>query len=421
MAISKVSFTRDDGNLATPLAGQDHISALIFDTTTFPGTTVDGDIFEIFSVKDAESIGVTAFDGSDGASNYEFGIPHLHISEFFRLNPGATLYISFADCSANWDIIDQLQRMAQGKVRQIGVWTRQKLLEAGATPADPYSLRVVADMNAKAETLAGINQPVSILLHADATAIDAAGETTNLSLLPSVISTYDRVTVLLGQGNSANVKAIQLAETNNVSVGCVGASLGLVSRASVGTSIAWVAQFNCAGGEMDSVALGFGDVGIDSGALKNVYPLEAITPAQLSGLEDKGYVFPMMYTGLSGTFMSSDRTASNSDYNRINRNRTIDKSRRNMRTVLLPFLNSPVKVDSATGELSAAQIKIYKVACENVLQAMQDDGDISGFQVNIEAAQNILLTDTLKITYIIVPNGIASQIEVTEAFGVSTT
>lgn len=420
MAISKVSFTRDQGNLATPLSGEDHISALIFDVTTYPGTSADGDMFEIFSVKDAESIGVLEFDSSAGATNYEFGIPHLHISEFFRVNPGASLYIAFADCSSDWDIIDQVQRMAQGKIRQVGVWTRQKLLEPGATVNDPYVVRLTNDMNEKAKALATINQPISILLSANLAAIDAAGDTTNLSLLPDIIATHDHVTALIGQGNSNTVQAIQVDETNNATIGCVGSTLGLVARAAVGDSIAWVGQFDCSGGHLDKVALGFGDVGVTGDKLNNIYPIESITPAQLDGIESKGYVFPMKYVGLAGTYMSSSRTCSNGDYRTIERNRVIDKSRRNMRTVLLPFLNSPVQIAPSTGQISAAQIKVYKAACENVLTTMQDNGEISGFQVRIDPKQNVLLNDTLKITYIIVPKGSAKNIEVTEGFALST-
>lgn len=421
MSLSKVTFNRGDGNLTTALVGEDHISALIFDVLNYPGSTDDGDIFEIFSVADAESIGVTAFDDSDGATNYEFGIPHLHISEFFRLNPGASLFISFSDCSTNWDIIDQIQRTAQGSIRQMGVWTRQKLFAPGATADDTYILKLTYDLNEKAKALAVINQPISIILSADTTAIDAAGDTTKLLLLPDLLVGHDRVTATIGQGNSDTIKAIQLAETNHVSIGCVGAVLGITARSSIGDSIAWVSEFNIAGGEMDTVAFGFGDVSVNGEELNNIYPIEAITQAQLDGIETKGYVFPMKYTSYSGTYMSSSRTCSNSDYRTIERNRAIDKSRRGLREALMPFLNSPIAIAPSTGTISAAQIKIYKVQCENVLLQMQNAGEISGYQVSIDTEQDVLTTDTLTIVYVIVPKGTAKQIVVTEGFAVSTT
>lgn len=422
MALSKVTFTRQDGNLTTALTGEDHISGLIFDVTTFQSTHADGDIFEIFSVKEAEALGVTAYDASESAVNYIYGIPHLHISEFFRINPGASLYISFSDCSSNWDIIDQMQRVSNGKIRQFGVWTSQKLLEPGTTTADIYSLRVAGDLNAKAESLAAIGQPVSIVLSANLVSIDAAGDTTDLMLLPTITdSDFSRVTCLIGQGNSDTVRAIQYANPEHATVGCVGCVLGLVSKAAVNNSIAWVSQFNISGGEMDNVALGFGDVTVDDDALTNVYPIESITSGQLDEIEGKGYVFPMKYTGLSGTYMSSSRTCSIGDYRTIERNRVIDKSRRNMRATLLPFLNQDISINATTGRISVAQIKIYKQAVANVLQAMQDNDEISGFKITIDPTQNVLINDTLMIVYGIVPKGKSSQIEVSEGFTVSTT
>ena len=58
MALSKVTFTRTDGNLGTALTGLDHISGLLFDTTSAPGTTSLGDVYQIFSVKEAEANGI---------------------------------------------------------------------------------------------------------------------------------------------------------------------------------------------------------------------------------------------------------------------------------------------------------------------------------------------------------------------------
>lgn len=91
MALSKVTFTRTDGNLGTALAGQDHISGLLFDTTSAPGTTSLGDVYQIFSVKDAEGLGILPY--KTGETVYMDGLPHLHISEYFRLNPNGTLYV----------------------------------------------------------------------------------------------------------------------------------------------------------------------------------------------------------------------------------------------------------------------------------------------------------------------------------------
>lgn len=420
MAISQVGFTRTEGELQTPLIGDDHISGIIFDVDTPPGSTANGDIFNISSIEDAESIGVLEYDGTSGATNYEFGIPHLHISEFFRVNPGGNLYISFYDASSDWDIIDQMQRTSQGSIKQFGVWTRKKMFDPGALVTDPYTLRLVADLNDKAAALAAINQPANILLSANMVSIDAVGGTTKIDLISSCISNYPYVSALMGQGNSDTVKAIQLDDDTNATVGFIGVALGLVARSSVGDSVAWVDQFDLSGGHMDKISLGFGDITILDGALTNTYAWEDLTPTQIDTLEGKGFIFPIKYTDRAGSYMSSSRTCSSGDYRTIERSRVINKSRRGVRKAMLPFLNSTVKIAPSTGTISSAQTKIYKNAVDNVLLTMQNAGEISGYLTYIDPAQNILETDILNIKYTIVPNGKATNIEITEGYSLTT-
>lgn len=417
MATSKVTFTRSDGNLRSPLIGQDHISGLLFDVKKLPGSTAEGDVHQIFSVKEAEKMGVTAY--KEGEESYEFGIPHLHISEFFRINPSGSLYVMFADCSVNWNAIVTMQRIAQGAIRQIGIWTPLNIWDKGSVETDPYSISIVPDINAVADILAANNQPLSILLSANTAGIADNG-VTKMTLIPTCIGSSPRVTILIGQGNSKLVQDIQFNVTKNVAVGWVGAALGVVSIANVSESPAWVGKFNMNGGNMNSVAMGFGDVTKLENSLTSILPLESISPQQLDELDDKGYVFPIQYTDKQGTFWSKDRTCSDGDYRMINRNRTIDKSRREVRKVLIDMLNSPVNIEPSNGQISAVDIKVYKSLVEGVLNYMQSAGEISGFLVIIDAKQNVLETDTLIIKYVLIPKGVSSQIEVEEGFALST-
>ena len=128
----------------------------------------------------------------------------------------------------------------------------------------------------------------------------------------------------------------------------------------------------------------------------------------------------MKYTGLEGhVYFSGDQTCSNGDYRTISRNRVINKSRRSVRQMLLPYVNSPIKVDPSTGYLSSAQTTIFKNLVTNVLQAMDDAGEISGFSVTIPANQNVLVNDTLKINYSLIPVGTSKMIDVTEGLSVT--
>lgn len=414
MALSKITIQRTDGNLGVPLTPQDNVTGLLFDSKTLPGTTKAGDVHLIYSVSDIEKIGVLPFkEGTE----YEKGLPHLHINEFFRLNPGCPLYVMFADCSVNWNAIESIQRAAQGSIRQLGIWTPLKLWTSGVSN---YTLNVVASVNEKAELLASQNYPLSIVLQANAAGIEEDDVLTNLTKIPTCIGDQDRVTVLLGQGGSKLVTDIQNARTAHETVGFLGAFMGIVSKAKVSESVAWVGKYNLIGGVMDNVSLGFGDITITDGSFNNLLPIRGLADAQLDQLDDKGYVFPVYYTGKNGVYISKDRTCGSGDYRMISRNRTIDKSRREVRRVLLDMLNSPIQVNPSNGQMAAADIKVFKTRISSVLDQMQANGEVSGYSVVINEKQNVLSNDQVVIAYKIIPKGVATQILVQEGFALST-
>lgn len=141
---------------------------------------------------------------------------------------------------------------------------------------------------------------------------------------------------------------------------------------------------------------------------------------QLDDLDDKGYIFLCKYSGLeSGVFFSKDQTCSNGDYRTVARNRTIHKSRRAVRNALLPYVNSPLKVDPSTGYLSSAKITMFQNIVSDILTTMQNNEEISGFSVTIDKNQNVLKNDTLIIKYSLVPVGVASRIEVVEGLALT--
>lgn len=414
MALSNVTIERTDGNLVVPLTAQDNISGLLIDSKTLPGSTKPGDVHLIYSVREAEKLGVLPLkEGTE----YEKGLPHLHISEFYRMNPGCPLYLMFADCSTNWNAIESIQRAAQGSIRQLGIWTPLKIWTAQSM--SNYTLNLVADINAKAELLASENYPLSILLQANAAGIDEGDTTTTLSKIPTCIGDNPYVTVLLGQGGSKLVKDIQFARTAHETVGFVGAVLGCLSKANVSESVAWVGKYNLIGGVMDDANLGFGNIAVSDSSLTSLLPIRSLAKGQLDGLDDKGYIFPVYYTGKNGVYISKDRTCSDSDYRTMARNRTINKSRREVRRVLLDMLNSPINTDPKTGRIATADVKVFKAKVSSVLDQMQANGEISGYGVAIDEKQNVLQTDRLIIAYRLVPKGVATEIVVQEGFSLT--
>lgn len=435
MALGGVFMSDTDGNIGTSsTTSTEKVTGLLFDISKQAkffeegaGLAVkdklQGNVIEINSMDDLKELGITACSG-DTEKDLLFGIPYYHINHFFGIQ-GSTgrLFIMFADCGVDWNAIEQMQRAAHGMINQLGVWTEQSLWKQTDPEAETYSIDLVTDLQSKAASLADENAPLSILLCANSAVIATDEESVKkveLGKIPTCVINARFVSVLLGQGLDADVSAMQLANQNLTPIGNIGAALGCIASASVQESFAWVNKFNLIGYFPD-IEMGFGDVTLNSESkLTSTLKYSSLNKIQLDDLDDKGYIFLCKYSGLeSGVFFSKDQTCSNGDYRTVARNRTIHKSRRAVRNALLPYVNSPLKVDPSTGYLSSAKITMFQNIVSDILTTMQNNEEISGFSVTIDKNQNVLKNDTLIIKYSLVPVGVASRIEVVEGLALT--
>ena len=435
MALGGVFMSDTDGNIGTSsTTSTEKVTGLLFDISKQAkffeegaGLAVkdklQGNVIEINSMDDLKELGITAYSG-DTEKDLLFGIPYYHINHFFGIQ-GSTgrLFIMFADCGVDWNAIEQMQRAAHGMINQLGVWTEQSLWKQTDPEAETYSIDLVTDLQSKAASLADENAPLSILLCANSAVIATDEESVKkveLGKIPTCVINARFVSVLLGQGLDADVSAMQLANQNLTPIGNIGAALGCIASASVQESFAWVNKFNLIGYFPD-IEMGFGDVTLNSESkLTSTLKYSSLNKIQLDDLDDKGYIFLCKYSGLeSGVFFSKDQTCSNGDYRTVARNRTIHKSRRAVRNALLPYVNSPLKVDPSTGYLSSAKITMSQNIVSDILTTMQNNEEISGFSVTIDKNQNVLKNDTLIIKYSLVPVGVASRIEVVEGLALT--
>lgn len=435
MALGGVFMSDTDGNIGTSsTTSTEKVTGLLFDISKQAkffeegaGLAVkdklQGNVIEINSMDDLKELGITAYSG-DTEKDLLFGIPYYHINHFFGIQ-GSTgrLFIMFADCGVDWNAIEQMQRAAHGMINQLGVWTEQSLWKQTDPEAETYSIDLVTDLQSKAASLADENAPLSILLCANSAVIATDEESVKkveLGKIPTCVINARFVSVLLGQGLDADVSAMQLANQNLTPIGNIGAALGCIASASVQESFAWVNKFNLIGYFPD-IEMGFGDVTLNSESkLTSTLKYSSLNKIQLDDLDDKGYIFLCKYSGLeSGVFFSKDQTCSNGDYRTVARNRTIHKSRRAVRNALLPYVNSPLKVDPSTGYLSSAKITMFQNIVSDILTTMQNNEEISGFSVTIDKNQNVLKNDTLIIKYLLVPVGVASRIEVVEGLALT--
>lgn len=446
MALGNVFISDTDGNIPSDVSsGNEKVTGLLFDVSLQPILFTAGygknneaklklnDVAYITNLKSAvKDFGiierVKATEDEENNVNFFHGIPYYHISEFFRLSgnlDGAgKLYVMFADCSVSWDAIEIMQRISGGTINQLGVWTEQSLWKDNGN-ADKYNLNIVKSINDKAITMASQNQPVSIILSANPSNTGAntiEGKKVNLNKIPSCICEASRTSIILGQAHSKLIATIQKCNINHTPVGFLGAVLGCLAKANVQESIAWVKQFNLFSDDFQEIEFGFGDINqTDYEEFISLNRYESLSPIVLDDLDDKGYIFPIKYSGReNGVYISKDQTCSDGDYRTIARNRTINKSRRAVRAALLPYVNSPLMVNPSTGFLAPSKITAFKGIVGDILAGMQKSQEISGYAVTIDANQNVLVNDTLRISYVIVPVGVATKIYVEEGLSLTT-
>lgn len=445
MAIGNVIIKDTDGNIPySGVSGQEKVTGLLFDVSMQPDLFREGygknnegklklnDVLYITNFKSAiQDFGiierVETMEEDENNVNFFHGIPAYHIREFFRMSGNVDgngkLYVMFADCSASWDAIDVMQRVAGGLINQLGVWTEQPLWKLNGAE-EKYNLNIVKTLNDKAVAMADLHQPLSIVLCANPsnTGSDTSdGKQIDLNKIPTAICEASRISVIFGQARCAPVSMMQKRNVNNTPVGFLGAMMGAIARANVHESVAWVRTFNLFDDNFQNIELGFGDINLTADedfTSLNMY--ESLSPVLLDDLDEKGYIFPIKYSGReNGIYISKDQTCSVGDYRTIARNRTINKSRRAVRAALLPYVNSPLMVNPATGFLAPSKISSFKTLIGDILAKMQAAQEISGYAVNIDANQNVLVDDTLRISYVIVPVGVAVKIYVEEGLSLT--
>lgn len=445
MALGNVVIKTTDGNIPRGTAsGNEKVTGLLFDVSLQPelftagygknneGNLTLNDVLYVTSRKSAsQDFGiierVSATEDEENNVNFYHGIPAYHIREFFRMSGNidgnGKLYVMFADCSQNWDAIDIMQRVSGGTINQLGIYTEQPLWRQNGAE-EKYTLNLVKSVNDKAVAMAEQHQPLSIILAANCSntgADTAEGKKIDLNKIPTALCESSRTSVIFGQARSTLVSTMQKANKNNTPVGFLGAMLGCLAKANVQESVAWVKQFNLFDDNFQNIELGFGDINqTDGEEFISLNAYESLSPTLLDDLDDKGYIFLIKYAGReNGIYISKDQTCSDGDFRTIARNRTINKSRRAVRSALLPYVNSPLMVNPTTGFLAPSKITAFKTLIGDILKKMQSDQEISGYSVNIDANQNVLVDDTLRISYVIVPVGVAVKIYVEEGLSLT--
>ena len=391
MALNNIEILRQNGGVPATLPGEDHYSGLLVylanaDLPTadsgVTGFDVTNRIIQISTIEYAESLGIKS-----DSEKWILKALHYHLNEAFRINPAIMLWVGlFEKPNANYTFteVKQMQNFAEGKIRQIGVYAPENTLTAG----DLTTLQGIAT------NLEANDMPLSILY------CPKIGSITTLQSMAAI--GQKNVSILIGQAGTGIAKGL-FDTGSGKCVGIIGNALGMLSKVAVHESIAWVAK--CPSG-------------IDTPAFSDGTLAKSIDIGVVNTLNDNRYIFLRTFGGLAGSFYNDSFTMDEqtSDYNAIERVRTMDKAVRGIRTYLLPHLSSPLYVDPQSGKLSQGTVAFLTVVANRQLDTMEKAGELSGYVVQIDPDQNVLASSTLEIVVKQVPVGVMRKIKVKIGF-----
>lgn len=394
--MNDIRFNRGVGGLGRPLAGKDHVSGFLGftkDDDLPAGFTTTERIKKVFSLEEAIALGIVADSGV-----IEITEMYYAIKTAFEANKSVELYVAFYELTGTTTLstdlskIIEVQRYAQGEIRQIGV----------LNPNIVFATAQVTALQTACNTLEAEHKPISVIYSADF-------QVAVLANLPDLRAlSCKNVSVTIGADGGGLGSTIANAEGFFPSI--VGLTIGVASLAKVNENIGWVGRFDVSSNpnnEFDVPAFANGDL------IRNT------ATGLIESLNTKGYIFLIKHIGTAGTYFNDSHTAvtETSDYAYLENNRTIDKAVRNCRTYLLPSLNAPLYVNP-DGTLTEDTILSFRNNTARALEEMQRNGEISAFEVTINPTQNVLSTSRIAINVKVVPVGVARNIEVNIGFAV---
>lgn len=380
---TKLTISRTNGNVPKTLQGEDHITGFVAylpDSET-PQSFKTERVQTLSTIDAAEAAGITA-----DAASWAVRVLHYHLSEIYRTNPAVSLYVGiFAKPSGAGDAytfaeLKTIQNYAGGNIRQIGVWCGDRNMSAD----DITTLQGVGD------TLESQAAELSILYAPKVASVkqitqDAAG------------SGKCRVSVVIGQAGSGTGATLYKDKDNAAksSVSGLGTVLGLLSRAKVHQSIAWVREFPTG---ISVPAFGDGTLYRD--------------------LDKARYLFFVTQPGQTGSYMNDSHTMdeATSDYAAIENVRTMDKAVRGIRTYMVPELGSNTYVDAESGKLASYSVSYLESVANHALEDMERAGELSGYKAEIDPEQDVASTGRIDIVIKNVANPVIRHINIKIGF-----
>lgn len=373
----------------------------------------NGTVYLLESVRDAENMGITAeYDEDNSVRVYR------HITEFYRMaGEGTKLYLLVAEVAKDMDgmLTDYGQTLVNGALGEI------RLMAVGFNPASGYTATYVNGLETSVSDAIEVAQeladwamvndkPLHIML--EGRGIDglvASMEDLRAIEVSSVVVEYNNVSICIGQD-------YDYAETLtgvHKKMADVGTLLGTKAGIQVHQNLGEVETLDISDAKKE--------IWLTPG-LSNHTKISAADSEDLQDYNDKGYIFGISYTGITGVRWNDDHVCApviidadgNMNVHSIALSATLNKLARLIRLYLLPKVKTTVPVDTETGKLPVGIVKYFEGIGNQAFIEMLAAGEISGGQVIVDPDSDLMTGDKELITkFNLVPIGTIGQISAT--------
>ena len=384
MGLPKITFNIATDGLNRLGSAVQKIPALVITGNTVATKVTIGASNQIFSLKEAEALGIEA----TGVNAFA----HKHIKDFYSEATAGTLlwFMLVSDATTMEDMGDvdesfakKLISDAKGKIRVLGLVRKSNGAETITDGLDGDAKLAAIKLQALAEYFEKKYMPFRFILSGN----KFDGTPANL---------FDYQTASYNKGH------MLIANTDGSLEASIGLELGRYAKIPTQRSGARVKD-----GAIEAIA----------GYFTNGKPVESLTDAW-DAIHDKGYTFLRTFSGRSGYYLSDDRTLTgiNDDFSALARGFVMDEALIIAYDVLVDELSDEVPI-TATGQIHPAIVKSWQNKVFTQINGlMVQQGKLSNAEVFIDENQNILQADKLIISIRLQPVGYAKFIEVNIGF-----
>jgi hypothetical protein len=369
----------------------------------------NGTLYALEGVSDAENLGIDAdYDADNDVRVYR------HITEFYRMaGEGTKLYLVVGTETLTMKELittygHSMVAESDGEMRRLAVaWNPPADYEPAYLDGLEEGVREsLSEAQALHDWTWDTDRPLNVFLEGRGITGLAAAilDLRNISV-EGVVAKYTNVSLCIGQ--DYNYADALVGESQKYAD--VGTLLGTSAGISVNQNV----------GEVETLDISNSSKLIWTVAgLSNHEKISAVED-DLTEYDDKGYIFGISYTGLSGYRWNNDYTCTpeivDSDglmnESTIALGLTLGKAARALRTKLLPRVKTIVPVDTETGLLTTGMVKYFEGLGNAAFDAMAGAGEISGGETTVDATSDLLTGDKqLKVSFVIVPTGTIGEI-----------